>query len=316
MLAGRQHGLVTRDQLLRHGLSSDAIWRRVRSGALVEALPGVYRIPGAPRTWHQSLLAACLWAGEGAAASHRSAAALWGLDGFPEEPLEVTTAKKKNKLAMRFRIHGLALPPGLVTGRWGIPVTSAARTLVDLSVGATSRDRMEQTLDEALRKGLVSLASLRKLVEEEARRGRRGLGLIWGLLNERDPGYQPPASELQRKVRNLLIAAGITDFVEEYVLRDEDGAFVARGDFGLVGDDVLVEAEGRANHSSKKDYNHDLERRNRVSSVGWVMVHITAHDVDVRPEEWLARLRKIIRAQRRLRGIRPDTPRTSRFPRS
>ena len=125
-MARKQHGLITRAQLLQTGVHADAIWRQLESRDLEEALPSVYRLPGAPRTWFQSLMAACLWAGEGAVASHRAAAALWGLDGFDEGPLEITTAKK-NQLSARFRVHRAVVPPGLVTSKRGIPVTNAAR---------------------------------------------------------------------------------------------------------------------------------------------------------------------------------------------
>jgi len=59
----------------------------------------VYRLPGAPRTWLQSLMRVCLWAGDDAVASHLAAAALWGFDGFGEGPLEITASKKNQSSA-------------------------------------------------------------------------------------------------------------------------------------------------------------------------------------------------------------------------
>ena len=101
-MARKQHGLVVRGQLLSSGIDANGVKRLLRRGVLEEALPKVYRLPGAPRTWLQSLMAACLWGGKGAVASHRAAAALWGLEGFDEGPLEITTTKK-NQLSARFR---------------------------------------------------------------------------------------------------------------------------------------------------------------------------------------------------------------------
>jgi hypothetical protein len=241
-VASRQHGLVTRAQLLRSGVDADAVWRRLNHHVLEEALPNVYRLPGAPRTWLQSLMAACLWAGEGAVASHRAAAALWGLDGFDEGPLEITAAKK-NQLSARFKVHRSAVPPNLVTSKRGIPVTNAARTLLDLA-GCVREE--QQTLDEALRKGLVSLELLRRTVRTSS--AYKGVRVLRRLVNERDPDYQPPASELQAATRRLLIRAGIA-FVEEFVVTDDDGNFVARVDFKLVDAPVIVETDGRAAES-------------------------------------------------------------------
>src|ERR1051326_2205207 len=103
-VAAQQHGLVSRSQLLAAGLLEGAIWRRLVRHELEQVLPGVYRVPGSPATWLQSLMGVCLWAGNGASASHRAAAALWDIDGFPEGPLEVR-AFKKNQLSSKFRVH-------------------------------------------------------------------------------------------------------------------------------------------------------------------------------------------------------------------
>jgi hypothetical protein len=196
-VARRQHGLVSRAQLLRAGLDPAAIWRRLQTGALEEALPTVYRVPGTPRTWLQSLMGVCLWAGDDAVASHRAAAALWGLEGFEEGPLEVT-AGKKNQCSARFRVHQPPVPSSFVTRKEGIPVTNAARTLLDLA-SCVSERRMNQVLDEALRKGLVSLASLRSFVDREKKSGRRGLGVLRELVDQRDPAYQPSAPSFRRQ---------------------------------------------------------------------------------------------------------------------
>jgi len=286
-VARKQHGLIVRGQLLRSGIDANAVKRLLRRGVLEEALPNVYRLPGAPRTWLQALMAACLWAGDGAVASHRAAAALWGLDGFDEGPLEVTTTKK-NQLGVRFRIHRGAVPPKLATTRRGVPVTNAARTLLDLCV-CVRQERMSQVVDEALRKGLVSLDLLRRTVQSSP--GCKGVRVLRALVQQRDPGYQPSASELQAATRRLLIRAGIA-FVEEFVVTDDDGNFVARVDFKLVDVPVVVESDGRANHSSKADWQHDLDRRNLLTALGLSVVHVTRDKVRNRPEEFLAEVRE------------------------
>jgi very-short-patch-repair endonuclease len=244
-------------------------------------------------------MAVCLWAGEDAVASHRAAAVLWGLDGFVEGPLEITGGKK-NQSKARFRVHQPPVPPNLVTGKNGIPVTNAARTLFDLAA-CTGEERMSRTLDEALRKGIASLEVLRRMVDDEDAQGRRGMRMLRRLLDERSPDYQPSASELQRLVRNTLIAGGFTNFVEEYVIVDEEGNFVARGDFAFLDLPVIVEAEGRANHSSKLDWEHDLDRRNRLTALGWAIIHVTWSKVRNHREEFLNEVRRVRASQARRR---------------
>jgi hypothetical protein len=156
---------------------------------------------------------------------------------------------------------------------------------------------MNQTLDEALRKGLVSMDALRRFVDREKKSGRRGVGVLRKLVDERDPSYQPSASKLQASVRRLLIDAGL-EVVEEYVINDAEGEFVARVDFRLLGEWVVVEVEGRANHSSKVDWEHDLTRRNRITGEGYAVIHATREKVNNHPEEFLAEVRRAQTGQR------------------
>src|SRR5205085_7234734 len=81
--------------------------------------------------------------------------------------------------------------------------------------------------------------------------------------------------------------AGI-EFVEEFVVTDNKGSFVARVDFKLVGSPVVVESDGRANHSSKLDWQHDLDRRNLLTALGLGVIHVTWDKVTNRPDEFLA----------------------------
>ncbi|HEX9314724.1 MAG TPA: DUF559 domain-containing protein, partial [Actinomycetota bacterium] len=143
--------------------------------------------------------------------------------------------------------------------------------------------------DEALRKGLVSLELLRRTVKSSP--GCKGVRVLRQLVNERDPDYQPSASELQAATQRLLIRAGIA-FVEEFVVTDDDGNFVARVDFKLVDVPVVVESDGRANHSSKADWQYDLDRRNLLTALGLSVVHVTRDKVRNRPEEFLAEVRE------------------------
>jgi very-short-patch-repair endonuclease len=284
-VASRQHGLVTRPQLLRIGFNDDGIWHRLKTQLLEEALPGVYRLRGTSRTWEQRVMAACLWGGPGACASHKSAAALWGFDGFAPGPVEVSTLKQ-NRTQLAFKVHRTLVEPAFITRKLGIPVTNAFRTVRDL-VAVVDEHRANQLLDEALRKGLVSMEALWRMVDREAGSGRRGVGVLRHLLEQRSPGYRPSASQLQAATRRLLVAAGIA-FVEEFVVTDDDGNFVARVDFKLVDAPVVVESDGRANHSSKLDWQHDLDRRNLLTALGLGVIHVTWDKVRNRPDEFLA----------------------------
>jgi hypothetical protein len=315
-LAARQHGVITRAQMRRAGLTEASIRWRVGAGTLELVVNGVYRVAGATRSWEQRLAGACLWGGPGTCASHRAAGALWGFEGFGPGQVEISTLKQ-NRARLPFKVHRTQVDPAMVTTKLGIPVTNAFRTVLDL-VNVVDEHRANQLLDEALRKGLVSMEALWRFVRRESRRGppeaplkapdkRRGVGKLRRLLEQRDPGYRPSASEFQAAVRALLVGAGLT-FVEECAVTDREGRFVARVDFLLDDAPVVIEADGRATHSSRLDWEHDLERRNGITAQGLAVIHVTRDRLRNHPDELLAEIFETRQRQLRRRGVAGPWP--------
>ncbi len=189
-LAGSQYGLLSREQAL-HVLPADQLrsWRQ--RGLLVPLRPGVYRFRGVPESWEQQLLAVCLAAG--AAASHRAAARLWKLDGVAALRLEVTTPLGRPVRLPGVRAHrSNRFDPEFLTVHRAIPVTTPARTLVDLSA-VTPAPTLEKAVDRALRDGLVTLPGLRDCFDALAKRGRRRVAHLRPILDARQPAT-PPAT--------------------------------------------------------------------------------------------------------------------------
>ena len=95
-LADSQHGVVTRRQLLREGLTDDVVDGRVRCGLLQQVYRGVYRVgpAGVPKAREMAAVLVC---GENAIVSGRSAAVLWRmLRSFGvDDPIEVTIAGRR-----------------------------------------------------------------------------------------------------------------------------------------------------------------------------------------------------------------------------
>ena len=77
-LARRQHGVVTRQQLLALGLGAGAIRRQVRSGLLRPLHRGVYLV-GPTMPPRAQVMAAALACGKAALVARRSAGELLGL---------------------------------------------------------------------------------------------------------------------------------------------------------------------------------------------------------------------------------------------
>lgn len=127
---------------------------RLGSGRWEIVYPGVYRFAGAERSWRQLVLAACFSAGPKAAASHVTAGVLWNLIEHTHHLVHVTVPFSCDPRPLGFAVHRTRLP--FTVGHRGvIPVTSAERTLMDLSGVIAERD-LEEALDVALRRGLLT----------------------------------------------------------------------------------------------------------------------------------------------------------------
>lgn len=295
-LAEKQHGIITVLQATAGGLTAEAVRHRVDSGRWEPAGGGAYRLIGTPRTWEQRLFALAASAGGTAAASHRSAAALLGLPGFPRSGVcEVTTPRPRRHrgaegICHRWRV----LPEHHLTVVDAIPVTRVARTLVDLA-GILHPQRVERAVDNCLAMGVVTVAGLRSTHADLATRGRAGIALMRRLLDERSDAYVPPASELEARFLALVRDSGLPDPVRQLDAGDREG-WVGRVDFAWPSVGLLVELDSRRHHSALLDRKADAARDARLRSGGWyTVVRITWDEVATRPEVVGARLWRLLR---------------------
>jgi predicted transcriptional regulator of viral defense system len=208
-----QYGVLSRAQALDAGMSARAVDRRTESGRWEVVLPGVYRAAGVPQSWHQSVLSACFWVGPDAFASHRTAAALWSLEGFAPGAVEVSTTRRMQRIGIT--LHFSAIPECDRARVTPIPVTNVSRTLLDLGAVA-GREIVEAALDDALRRRLTSLERLVTRLEDLGGKGRRGAAVLRSLLEERDPKNAPPESVLEARLIGLLRRARLPEPARQF----------------------------------------------------------------------------------------------------
>jgi hypothetical protein len=134
--ARRHHGLITRAAAMEAGVSRVSWYRALASVRLEMVQPGVARLWGSPRTREQRIAAAVLSIGDGAVASHRSAAFLWGVPRPADDPIELIVGRHHHVPDLvGVAVHRPAdWADVLRTTRGGIPVTSPLRMLCDLAV--------------------------------------------------------------------------------------------------------------------------------------------------------------------------------------
>ena len=226
--------------------------------------PGVYRIGGARGTPEQRAVAALLWAGEDAVGSHATAAALWGI-ATPEPDLHVTAARRLTSPPQGVRTHVARLPKRDRGKLRGIPVTSPARTLLDLA-GYYPEDRLLPLVERAILDGLVSAEQVHDVFERS--RGRRGCRRLARVL------HVAGSSALERRVESLLRSAGLPPYRRELSV---DGF---RLDFAWPAERVAIEADGRRWHSSAVDFERDRAKSNALTEHGWRVLRVTPRDLE------------------------------------
>lgn len=267
----RTHGLITHHGLRSAGVSSSAISRAVQSGRLVPVERGIYRAAGSPYTWNTRVLAATL--ASSGVASHRSAAVLWGLEGFAPGPPEVTVPRGVRFRRPDVRVHetkawGLVAP----TVRQSIPVTGVDRMVIDLAA-VLDGDRLELLVDEVIRRRLVDWERIGSAFVAHAARGRAGITRLRMLLVDRF-GSEATDSVLERFFLRLLIEAALPAPVLHHVVFDDDG-FIAEVDCAYPDLKLAIELDGRQHHLHGAAFEADRGKRNRLKLAGWLLLEFT-----------------------------------------
>lgn len=278
-LTARQLHVVTARQLIDSGLSRHQVARRVQAGALRPLHPGVFMTVGGRPTFEQRALAAALACGPGAFVSHAAAAALWGLSEVKPPRIDVTVPMPRDPRVRDVVVHRSKLfGPVEQTRKDPFPIARPARALIDLA-GVTDRPPLELAVDEALRRGLVSVASLDAYASHPSRRKLPGSGRLRELIADRAHGV--PESVLETKTLQLIRRYGLPEPQRQYVAT-LNGRTV-RFDFAYPELLLAIEVYGRAPHSTPERWQSDHERDNAIEFSDWKVLKFTWADVTSRP---------------------------------
>lgn len=243
-------------------MSAETERRMVEKGDWERPNPGVIRLVGAPRTPEQTLMAAVIEGGPSAIASHESAAWLWDLLPAPDRHA-ITVEHTVNKRRMAgATVHSTARPPA-ISFRRRIPCTNPMRTLVDLAA-VCDRDRLDEAVDRAIARSLVTVGVIEAELDRLAVRGRRGIDALRRSLAERGMVGAPNPSVLESMVLRLLRRGGIEPAAVE-VAAGPDRRY--RIDTLLV-DGVAMEVDGHAYHSTPEQKAYDEKRRAEIRMGG------------------------------------------------
>ena len=233
-------------------------------------------------------MAAVLVAGRGAALSHRSAAALWGLWPSGRSRIDVTTSRRIRP-SRGIQSHRATLPDDEITTRRGIPVTTVPRTLLDLAA-ALPRHQVEHAINEAQVQRLGDPIPLAALLARYPR--RRGVAVARAILDDARIGSTITRSELEERFSTFLLHHGLPWPEINANIGFGDGSVEC--DFVWRAQSLIAELDGHAFHATAADYERDRARDRALSVAGWRVVRITWRQLQDDSARLAADLRRLL----------------------
>jgi hypothetical protein len=296
--------VFTRGQAVRCGYGAGAVDAALRCGQWVALRRGVYAPAPLPADPAGALLvstaAAVLGLRGGAVASHETAAVLHDLPvvAVPDRPVltlprKVTPPRRESDVD----IHAAALPEGHVTARRGIPVTSVARTVVDLGRWLPFRYALI-TADAALRAGPTDRDDLIRILA--ACKGWPGVRSARRVVNFADPAAESP---LESVCRAVFAEQGLPPPECQAWLEDGTG-WSARVDFLWPRYRTVVEADGMVKYTDPEVLRAEKLRQERLEALGYTVIRTTWTDITRTPTATANRIRHAFTRTRTL----PRTP--------
>jgi very-short-patch-repair endonuclease len=297
-IAHDQHGVVSRAQLVRAGITPRQIDRRLLTGGLIRVHRSVYRVGHRAASVEARYMAAVLACGDDALLSGPSAAHLLGL--IRRGPAEVEVIAPTER-----RVDGIRTHRERINARdrirWrGIPVTSAARTLVDLAAGLPA-DQLARACHEAGIKHGTTPAAVERVL---ARRGRSsGATKLREILRG---DVRVTLSKLERRFLERLAEAGLA------LPETNRPAGGGRVDCRWRAERLTVELDGYRYHHSRHAWEQDRRREREARARGDEFRRYSYGDVFDTPQLMLAELQRLLPARPR-RSLRNGGARAQRW---
>jgi very-short-patch-repair endonuclease len=271
-LTRRQHGVVTRRQLLALGMPSETIRARLERGRLHALWPGVYAV-GRPEVERLGRLkAATLACGSQARLSHRSAAELWRIGPGVSGAIDVSVPSGSRPRRAGIRLHRRS-DHGITRSVKGIPVGDPVSVLIDLATELPTGE-VEDAVNEADRLDLVRTHRLRPALEEEPK--RPGLGRLKAILDAQT--FSRAQNALERRFLAIVRDAGLPAPTTQRRL----GRY--RVDFFWPDLGFVVETDSLRHHRTAAEQEADLGRDQAHVRAGLRTLRFTHSQVFHRPE--------------------------------
>ncbi len=284
-LARKQHGYITRRQLLALGMGQGEIKYRIKTGSLIPVYAGVYAVGHVPLGQEARAHAAVLACGDGAVLSHGSAAALWKyVRRWPRE-FEVTARFDRRRRGIKVH-RSKTLTRRDLTRQLGVPVTSPARTLLDMAPRFKNDAALRRFVNDARLTHTFHLGALAELLGRHPR--HPATKRLTQFVQARGG---PTRSEFEDRFSDFARRYGLpAPVVNTYVLGHEV-------DVLFPDHRVIVELDGWEFHSDRGAFESDRDRDADRLAAGFLTVRITTERFETAPAREAKRLHKILRAR-------------------
>jgi very-short-patch-repair endonuclease len=280
-IAEGQFGVVAAAQLHAAGLTARQIRHRVDRGQLERRPGSVLVVRGGAACFEREVVAACLGLGADAAASHRTAAKLLGLDLRMEIPTEISVPRARTPKLPGAVVHRASdLIPDHVVRIGPIATTNPYRLLVDLG-SVVPWWTVSRAFEQLIADRRVTPARLRPFLDTIARRGRNGVGVLRQVLDNRALGDQISDSGLEEELAKLYRDAGVQLPAFQYSMW-LDGRW-RRIDFCYPEHEIAIEVDGYEPHIQYAVFEDDRLRGNELELLGWMILHFTRNMIMRRP---------------------------------
>jgi len=275
--------VLTRRDLEGLGFSKIAIDHRVGTGRLHLIARGVYAVGRPELTPRGRWMAAVLVCGDGAALSHRSAAALWGIGHEQGKRIDVSIRRRSRLERQGIVVHArAALPEASVIRRFGIPVTNPVQTLIDLATELKIL-RLERAVNEADKLDLVDPETLRKALDGYV--GMPGVKTLRTMLDRHT--FRLSDSDLEILFRPLALAAGFP------VPRTKHWVLGYEVDFWFPDHGLIVETDGLRYHRTASQQARAARRDQKHVAAGHRVLRFTHWQIAHAPDEVTDLLRQL-----------------------
>ncbi len=237
-------------------------------------------------------MAAVLFRGLGTLVSYQSAVWLWGLERTLEIPVNVSVRWRGHSQDAIGLHHCPALRDEDAAMTEQLPVTAVPRTLLDYASTAKTY-RLERAIDQAARLDLLDPAAVNLITEEvRGHRGRKPLLRAMTIYHEK--GFTRSGGE--KRMLAALADAGVprplvNNFIEGFEL-----------DFYWEGERFAVELDSWEHHRSRRSFETDPERHEKVAMAGIEMIRITGTRLKREPQAVARGIGEHLERRRRARA--------------